>query len=92
MRISSNGGYRVSTGHLFLPGKEASNSGTGLHGVELLTKGSHGNCQITQAVAKTESGNLTSKDNTLKKTNSYQPGFTSYSKSGSKDLEAHQLT
>jgi hypothetical protein len=38
MRIPSNAGYGVSTGHLLLPVKTLS-GGTGLHSVELLAKG-----------------------------------------------------
>lgn len=37
MRIPSNGGYVVSSGHIFFPGG-ASSGGTVLHSIELLPK------------------------------------------------------
>ena len=50
---TSDGGYGLLTARVWSPG-EASNSRTGLHSVELLAKGSLGNSQTTQAVAKTK--------------------------------------
>ena len=52
MESPNNRGDRVPTRH-FLPPNEISRPGNGLHLIELLAKGTHGNLQITQAIAKT---------------------------------------
>ena len=43
--------YRVPTGHLLSP-NEASSTRNGLHLIKFITKGYHGNPQITQAIAQ----------------------------------------
>lgn len=51
MRSPNNGGQRISVDCLLLP-NEASSSRIGLHSMELLVRGSHGNPHTSQAVAK----------------------------------------
>ena len=51
MKLSNNRGDRTPTGHLLSP-NEASSTRNGLHLIKFITKGYHGNPQITQAIAQ----------------------------------------